>query len=227
MKRSVHLFPLLDMLCLHCTRFSDTLLCPACSKALEQASYASLYEQRCPTCNRPVADRAYPCPFCRDGVQAYAPYTGIVATLLNQFKAGQQKALAKILAPLYIPMLSPLEKPLLIPIPASRKGYAERGFDQMLLTTGILKKKTGYPALPLFVQKGEGQSKFLSRAERQRRHTITLLPLDAKVEKLHQGGHTFVLLDDICTSGSTLEHTKALLYQSHGIRALALVIALA
>jgi len=174
-----------------------------------------------------VGDRAYPCPFCCDGLQAYAPYAGIVATLLNQFKAGEERALAAILAPLYIPMLTPLEKPLLIPIPASRKGYQQRGFDQMHLITRVLKKKTGYPTMRLFAQKGDGQSKFLSRAERQRRHAITLLPLEGKIRRLQQEGHTFVLLDDICTSGSTLEHSKALLYEGHGITALSAVIALA
>ncbi len=214
------------MLCIHCGRFSDALLCTICSEELKIQSYESRYQNRCPTCARPLQDSAYPCPFCLKGFQAYGSYTGIVSALLNQFKAGEEKVLAKVIAPLYMPMLAKVEKPLLIPIPASRKGFSDRGFDQMRLICKILQEKAGYPSLRLFAQKGEGQSKFLSLKERKVRHTLSLLPQDKKVEQYRQGGYTFVLLDDICTSGVTLETCRALLSEGYGLDAQSLVIAM-
>ncbi|HAF86921.1 MAG TPA: hypothetical protein DCG32_11300 [Sphaerochaeta sp.] len=214
------------MLCIFCGRFSDALLCPLCSEELQKQSYAYRFSGRCPTCSRPLQDVAYPCPFCLKGFQAYGSYTGIVSALLNQFKAGAEKPLSRVFTSLYIPMLATIEKPLLIPIPASKKGFSDRGFDQMLLICRMLTKRIGYPSLRLLVQKGEGQSKFLSLAERKERHTLTLLPLDTRVRTYKDAGHTFVLLDDICTSGSTLATGRALLAQGYGIEARSLVIAM-
>lgn len=171
-------------------------------------------------------DRAYPCLFCLEGLEAYAPYTGLVATLLGLFKAKKRRVLAKVLAPLFIPMLAPIEKPLLIPVPASRKGLATRGFDQMILISRILTRLTGDPSLHLFVQKGKGESKFLSRIERQGRHTITMRPLDRKVSRLQKEGYTFVLLDDIHTTGATLALCRKMLAERYGIQAFSLVLAL-
>jgi len=173
-----------------------------------------------------VQDKAYPCLFCLEGFQTYGPYTLIVQALLSQYKTGREKALAKILAPLYIPMLAHVEKPLLIPIPASQKGLSGRGFDQMLLIAAHLKKRMGYPTMRLFVQKGEGQSKFLSLEQRRQRHTLSLLPEKKKVLQYKEEEYTFVLLDDICTTGSTLATCKALLAQGYGIDARSLVIAM-
>ncbi len=214
------------MLCIHCGRFSDTLLCPACSNELKDQAYRQRYSALCPTCNRPLQDTAYPCPFCQKGLQAYASYTGIVSSLLNQFKAGEEKAIAKILAPLYIPMLETLKKPLLLPVPASRKGLSDRGFDQMRCIVARLGRMTGYPSLLLFAQKGEGQSKFLSLEQRKMRHTLSLIPKDKEVGHYKKGGYTFVLLDDICTTGSTLETCKALLAARYGIEASSVVVAM-
>jgi len=215
------------MLCIHCERFSDALLCPLCTQALEDQGYASLYATRCQTCGRPLLDRCYPCLFCQEGIEAYSPYTGIVSTLLRLYKAEGQRVLSKVLAPLYFPMLERVEKPLLIPVPASRRGIATRGFDQMQIITGLLKKMTGYPSMRLFAQKGGTQSKFLSRKERQARDSITLLPRHGEVAQMRQMGYTFVLLDDICTSGATLHSCASLLAERYGIRALSLVVALA
>ncbi|HHT80580.1 MAG TPA: ComF family protein [Spirochaetales bacterium] len=171
-------------------------------------------------------DRAYPCLFCQRGIQAYAPYTSVVATLLRQFKGEGQRSLSKVFAPLFIPMLASIENPLLIPVPASNKGFSDRGFDQMLLIARLLKRTGGYPYLRLFAQEGKGQSKFLSMRERQVRHTLTLLPLNEKAIQAKKSGHTFVLLDDIYTTGATLSLSKTLLAEAYGIEALSLVIAM-
>jgi len=144
---------------------------------------------------------------------------------LSRFKAGEEKVLAKVIASLYIPMLSAMERPLLLPIPASRKGYSDRGYDQMLLICRLLKKQEGYPFLRLFVQKGEGQSKFLSLEERMQRHTLSLLPLDKKVAQYRQEGYSFVLLDDISTTGSTLSTCSSLLCARYDLSVKSLVIA--
>ena len=213
-------------MCIYCGRFSDTLLCPICSEELRRQSFVYRYSERCPTCSRPLQDLAYPCPFCFTGFQAYGSYMGIVSDLLNQFKTGKEKLLSRVFASLYIPMLATIEKPLLIPIPASRRGFSDRGFEQMLLISKMLSKRTGYPSLRIFVQKGEGQSKFLTLSERKERHTLSLNPKNPSINLYKNAGHTFVLLDDICTSGSTLATSRALLAQGYGIEAQSLVIAL-
>lgn len=226
MRQIEHIAILWGMLCLHCGRFSDELLCPICSGELDGQSYEKRFPTRCPICARPLQDRAYPCRFCLKGLQAYGSYTGIVSALLNQYKAGEEKVMAKVLAPLLVPMLAKIEKPLLIPVPASRKSLSERGFDQMVLICKLLKRREGYPFLRVFSQKGESQSKFLSLEERVHRHSLSLLPLDKKVAQYGKEGYTFVLLDDICTTGSTLATCSSLLSERYEISVCSLVIAL-
>lgn len=226
MKRIDHKLFCNDMLCICCGRFSDALLCPMCTQQLRTQSFAYRFKQKCPSCGRPLQDRAYPCPFCLEGIQAYSPYIGIVSTLLGQFKAGGEKVLSQLFVQLYMPMLASIARPVLLPVPASRRGVSDRGYDQMELIVSQLMKRTGYPSLRLFTQKGAGQSKFLSLAERKERHTLSLVPNDKMVAKYKQEGYAFVLLDDICTTGLTLTTCKRLLYEQYGIEATSLVIAM-
>ncbi len=160
------------------------------------------------------------------GIQAYSSYSGLVRALLNQYKVGEERILSKVFAPLYASMLASIGKPLLLPVPASKKGFSDRGFDQMLLIASQLKKSEGYPSLRLFSQKGAGQSKFLSLAEREERHTLSLNPSCKNLLKYSQGGYDFVLLDDIFTTGSTLATCKKLLSDQYGIEAYSMVIAM-
>ncbi|MDT4761485.1 hypothetical protein [Sphaerochaeta sp. PS] len=216
------------MLCPLCGRFSDDILCPDCLSHLESLSFAQLYPNRCPRCNRPVVDEAYPCLFCLNAFQAYGTYTGLLAELLLLYKIGGQRSLKKVLASLYVPLLEPLGKVVLIPIPASRNGLKRRGFDQMGLVCRYLKRSRGYGMLSLFVQTGVGQNKFLSRHERHERHPLTLIPKKgAEIARYQKEGYSFVIIDDVSTTGFTLQVARDLLAKAYGIDPFSLVLALA
>lgn len=172
-------------------------------------------------------DHAYACLFCEQGIQAYAPYTEFAKSLMVRYKGKREKNLATVLAPLYSGMLSNIDNPVLLPVPASRRGYALRGFDQMFLICKHIRGHQRYPMLKAFKQAGKEQSKFLSLEERKHHHSLSLRNIDTKIAQYQKENYTFVLLDDITTSGSTLQTCRTLLQDHYGIEALSLVFAMA
>jgi ComF family protein len=175
-----------------------------------------------------MLDLHYPCVGCLKGIQAYGRYEPPLSTLIKRYKFGSEKKLAKVLAPLYHSMLQNLGNVVLIPIPASRKGFHDRGFDQMATLCKVLKKNYGYPVLHVLVGKGKGEQKFLTSEQRKQRIGYAVEKRQsAVIEKCKLQSYTFVMIDDISTTGRTLEQCSELLNQSFGVQSVSIVLALA
>jgi ComF family protein len=175
-----------------------------------------------------VLDSQYPCKCCATGIKAYGRYEPPLSTLLKRYKLGSEKDLSKVLAPLYQTMLGKLGKIALIPVPASKKGFQDRGFDQMALLCKVLHRQHGYPVVQALKAKGRGEQKFLSFEQRKLREGYGLARKKNRVlKRLHKEGYSFVLIDDISTTGRTLEQCRGLLDSSYAIQSLAIVLALA
>jgi predicted amidophosphoribosyltransferase len=147
---------------------------------------------------------------------------------LKRYKLGSEKDLSKVLAPLYQTMLGKFGKIALIPVPASKKGFQDRGFDQMALLCKVLHRQHGYPVVQALKAKGRGEQKFLSREQRKLREGYVLARKKDRVLKhLQNEGYSFVLLDDISTTGKTIEQCRILLHSTYAIQSVAIVLALA
>ena len=216
------------MFCQICGNFSDTIICPGCKEHLAAASFSRCYDARCPSCNNPVLDLQYPCLCCSGANRAYGRYEPPLSTLIQRYKFGSEKNLSKVLAPLYHSMLQEFGNVALIPVPSSRKGYRDRGFDQMDCICKVLKKSYGYPVLQVLVGKGRGEQKFLSSEQRKLRVGYAVARgKHSLVESFIKRNYSFVLVDDISTTGRTLEQCGSLLQQAYGIQSKAIVLALA
>jgi predicted amidophosphoribosyltransferase len=125
-------------------------------------------------------------------------------------------------------MLEKLGKVALIPIPASKKGFQDRGFDQMVTLCRVLHRQHGYPVVKALKAKGRGEQKFLSLEQRTLREGYILAGKKYRVlRRLQKEGYSFVLLDDISTTGRTLEQCQLILDSSYSIQSVAIVLALA
>ncbi len=178
----------LPFLCIACRQGSTGLLCAACKENLE-----ALY---LPDINQ-----------SKEGLSIHWAYIygGIPKALIEAIKLEGLRAPTKLLAELIAPLLP--AGAIIAPVPASPSGIKKRGFDHMELVARQLKKR-GHVVLQPFVRARGMELKRVKRDERSA-EAITLRPgwavaATAKKRELW-------IIDDICTTGTTLRRCVGLL----------------
>lgn len=214
------------MWCLSCNSLSDSLLCPTCCAELAASSFATIYALKCPTCGKPVLDPVYGCDFCQKALLAYGFYDGILERLITEYKHAGKIMASVVLAGLFEPMIQLLDHPVLIPIPCSRSGKRSLGFDHMALVTALLGKRLHLQSVRLFSQKANSLYTVLSRSQRQQTSNLKIRKKGAKqMQKLVLQNRTFLILDDIYTTGNTCKRAQELLCAEFSVKASICVIA--
>jgi ComF family protein len=207
---------LLPCSCALCHAPSDAPVCAGCA-----AAYVAPRRPRCPRCANPCAarDACRPCGVCQSGRPAYdvtvaaADYAAPLDQLVLQLKFGAALALAPWLADALKQVLTggvrvPLPN-LICPVPLSAARLQQRGYNQALEIARPLARSLGIPlharlairAIDTPAQSG------VSPGERQRniRNAFIVAP-DALA--LVRGQHIGVV-DDVMTSGHTLDELAA------------------
>ncbi len=92
----------------------------------------------------------------------------------------------------------------LVPIPASRKGRRERGYDQMTLVARHLARRLARAGVDCrvchaFCRTDSGQQKWLGRKRRLEGCRLALRNTPVRI-----GNADIIIIDDICTTGATL-----------------------
>lgn len=163
-------------------------------------------EEKCPSCALQVSTaglcgRCLQHPFAFDAVYAAYPYAYPLSHLIQAFKYQRRLSFAK---PLAYQMLATLPPPtdVLIPMPLHRKRLQTRGFNQAQMLASYLSRQTHIP--------------LLTTAAVRIRDTLQQSRLDeqARHRNLHQAfyirpgqieGLTITLIDDVMTSGASLQ----------------------
>ena len=195
----------LPVYCIGCNR-EGNFLCDKCSGLLLE-----LEPPFCDICADPGASKI--CENCRlsnrfspDRLQGIrAPYLmeGKVREAVHRFKYRNYRVAAPTLASLMAKYLenNPLPGEVLVPVPLHPRKLRERGYNQAGLMAKELGKLTGLPVedrlltrtryTPPQARAGDGQQRSLNTA-------------DAFVYQGKPSGNRFILVDDVCTTGSTL-----------------------
>lgn len=224
---------LLPAACAVCGMASDGLLCEGCRQQFITDAGDGLlrHGQRCPCCANPLPDGAAVlhgdtlCGRCLAGRPAYdatvvaTDYAAPFDRLVLQLKFGGRLALAGLFARLMRDAV--LQQPgfvlpeLLCPVPLGRRRLAERGFNQALEIARPLATALGvglYPALAARVRDTPAQS-LLAPAERQ--HNMRAAFAVAPGAMLLVRGCHIGIVDDVMTSGQTLDALAAT-FKRHG-----------
>jgi len=191
-------------------RPGERILCPACLSALAvcRAPY-------CPTCGRffDGDGTPHPCAACLRQApplsehRAAARYEGAVKDILLLFKYRGLRPLGRPLASYLQTAIGDDNPPwrdadLLVPVPLHRRRRRERGFNQAEVLADELSRLTGIPILSDALRKTTNlrpQTSLRSQARRANiRGAYRAVRPDAVL------GKTVVLVDDVCTTGSTL-----------------------
>ncbi len=188
-----------DLLCVGCRQKLPRLLPPFCRKCGKHESSGVL----CPACWGQQTDI--------DGIRSVFRFEGTVRRAIHDLKYRNLKSIATCLSSLMADYLcdNPVYGELLVPVPLHPRRLRERGYNQSSLLAEKLGKLTALPVI-------EGHLCRLKDSLPQAR-TTTVEERRSNVEKAfscRQGqlqGKAFILIDDVCTSGATLESCAAAL----------------
>lgn len=196
--------------CALCRVWGDSVLCPACRQ-----DHARIIP-RCPGCAHPLAPGLTRCSRCaQDGPGALAACMARVAyawpwdDIVARFKFRAQPAWARELArlmlddPQIVTALAAADG--LIPIPLAPSRLRERGFNQAAELARQLGRRLHRPVRPHALLRRETQrtQHELDRAERQAHARLAFAV--AAQERPHIAGRHWILVDDVMTTGATLQ----------------------
>ena len=188
-------------LCVGCGAEADTLLCPACVAELP------VVPARCYKC-KAVSRGSKTCDTCRSGTPLSHVYAATyydnesVRRLLHLTKYGRAKAGVQSMAECMLPSLQGVpEHAVLVPVPTASGRVRQRGYDQAVLLARELNRRTGRRLQRLLARIGQAHQVGAGRAERIRHLNGAFRPLQGQYIR---GAHV-VLVDDVLTTGATLE----------------------
>lgn len=219
---------LLDLLfpprCVACRRLG-AWLCPACRSRID-----ILRPPVCSRCGQRIAARYSLCaacwrqPLAIDGLRAAAYFSGPLRSAIHHFKYSGRRALAAPLGELLYDGYAVYQPPadVIVPVPLYGARERQRGFNQSLLLAQELGQRSGLPLAmgELARLRDTAQQMKLGRAERRQN-------VQAAFACTGNGlaGRRVLLVDDVCTTGATLEACAAALRQTGAASVWALALA--
>ncbi len=206
--------------CVGCDR-RGAWLCATCEPQLEW-----ILDVACSRCGLPVlTPDAAGCPRCRQapprlaGIRAAWRHDGVARRLVHALKYGGLRALAPLLAVALEAALTrtPPLTGVLVPVPLHPARERQRGFNQSLVLARALAARRR-PALPVVsgsLRRVRATSPQTHRDPEARRRNVTgaFVCADRSL-----AGETAILVDDVATTGATLEACAEAL-RAAGVRA--------
>ena len=196
--------------CVGCEKVGG-FLCPECLGKLPR-----LLSPLCPNCGRPQASGII-CPSCWqrqteiDGTRSLFRFDEVIRKAIHQLKYRNLKAISPCLAELLADYLrsNPLPGEALVCVPLHPRRLRERGYNQSSLLARELGRRIALPVIEdclVRVKQAQPQVRAVDVEERRRNVADAFVCRDEKV-----GGKQIILIDDVCTSGATLESCAAAL----------------
>lgn len=189
--------------------------CPACGKLGEhwcedcQNNVNQLATPICKRCGIPLKTQTTNCNCSEvfthlDSLRSFAYYEESIRTAIKQFKFNRDFALSKSLAIYLINLYNgyKIEGDTVIPVPLNPNRLRERGFNQAALLAKVFAKEVELPCetQALFRKKNTRSQVGLSRKARLMNVNTAFIANPPLVEGKH-----IILIDDVSTTGATLE----------------------
>jgi ComF family protein len=169
----------------------------------------------CRRCGSPLAEEGL-CHRCRtvpsnlNGVLAVAIFSDPIRQAIHALKYENNTTLAAPLGEMMVDTWRRSDLPdadLIVPVPLHRRRYAERGYNQAILLARVLGHGLGLPVdnRTLVRLRATPPQVGLTQVERKRNVEGAFACLGSPK------GKTIVVVDDVCTTGATLEACAAAL----------------
>lgn len=189
----------------------DNLLCPACA-----ASLPYLSAERCPLCALPTPTAAV-CGACLkqaphfDATQAIFRYEFPVDRLIQSLKYAHRLASADFLGRALARLPTPFRPDLILPVPLAPARLAERGFNQAIELARPLARALGAALEISHIHRRRDTVPQASLPWKERRQNIR----HAFECEIDLTGKTVLVVDDVMTTGTTLDELARVL-KGHG-----------
>ena len=164
----------------------------------------------CPRCGKPQASGIL-CPVCVrvqteiDGIRSPYRFEETIRKAVHQLKYQNLRSVSFCLAELLADYLqsNPLPGEIIVPVPLHPRRLRERGYNQSGLLARGLGKIMNLPVVEnclVRVKEAQPQVKTPNIEERRKNVIDAFMCRDEKLR-----GKQIILIDDVCTSGATLE----------------------
>jgi competence protein ComFC len=184
----------------------------------------------CPNCGRPQVSGII-CPDCRrrqtniDGIRSPFRFEEVIRKAIHELKYRNLKTISPRLSELLADYLksNPLPGDALVCVPLHPRRLRERGYNQSDLLARDLGKCIDLPVIEdclIRVKQAQPQVRVGSVEERRRNVADAFNCRDEKVS-----GKQIILIDDVCTSGATLESCAAALKRKGAVSVWGLTLA--
>lgn len=211
LRRGLSSLGLLESRCPVCGRLgrAGEFLCADCARSL-----APRPEGRCPGCGAWFADPGQPamlCGECRlvprpwDRLHVHAPYAGVLRELILRYKFEGDLGLGRLLQELTLAAYRPDGDPAperIVPVPLHPRRLLWRGYNQSLELARLLSRRTGLPIDRRALRRVRPTTPQIRVPGHRRRENIRGA-FAADPERV--GGRRVLLVDDVLTTGATLE----------------------
>ncbi len=209
-----------------------TLLCDRCKKHNIKTGL-----EICPRCRK----NRESC-FCKVPLYAASYREGLIVRLVEEYKYQSIRATSKVLAEIYDQIIPEFSKAVVVPLPTISKHIRERGYDHMKLVAKDFVRlrnkslrqqdkssRSNYQFLPILerlnhsVQVGADRAARLTQAKQAYGINQRFLRQLHK-KQLADADTTFLLLDDVWTTGASMEAAIAVLERADLVNIAAAVI---
>lgn len=191
--------------CLGCAAEGD-LFCPACLNGLPSAPLLKV--------NPSTA---------LDGVIAATLYKGLAKQLIWKLKSNGAQSAAKVMAVRMTSLIKDRPSAVLVSVPTATSRVRQRGYDQSYLLARALARQAGLPWIKCLVRMGQAHQVGANRAQR---HQQLNDAFRVTQQRFIKDAH-LILVDDVVTTGSTLEAAAKILKQAGAAKVEAVTFAYA
>lgn len=219
--------------CVGCGKV-DLRICSDCQKSIVRVR-----PPFCPKCGRMVdapldaspAECFAACTVCvhhpslLESIQPAVEYPGVIRQAIHALKYHGRRDMAAILADFLVLAWhdNPFPVDVVVPVPLHTGRQRERGYNQSILIAELFARQIGLPFCPdalIRWRKTESQT-MLSSFERR----VNVAGAFKKNEYVDLRGKNVLLLDDVSTTGSTLQACAAALRDEHVDKVFAMTVA--
>jgi len=209
-----YLFPENCALCEGALIEGDEIRLGLCHDCIISVNSVPADNGKCVICGKPLISEFETCLSCRGEKHSYDrlwtlfPYTGKYRKLLAAYKFEKKLPLADFFAEKIIELFKNnpiLENAVIIPVPPRPGKIKEAGWDQVERLVSRIEKHLPKARVSRCLKRGKSKvQKHLSRSER-------LENLKGRIKITGNAPNTAIIIDDVITTGSTMEVCSALL----------------
>jgi ComF family protein len=200
---------------------------PLCARCIQ--SLVPIGGRRCGRCGKELYSEQEFCYACRNNervceeVYPIFRYADESARLLRSYKSGKRRSLAPFWAELFAGLIDTRwPERLIVPVPPRPEKLKRKEWDQIEAIARILERR-GYPVHRLLARKVDTQQKRLNREMRKKNAEKAYMVIPSMAGEV---ASSILLIDDVYTTGATIEACANALLINGAASVAALVIAI-